>query len=247
MSVVARSAAGRARGVAVLAPPWKIPALSLVSGWQRLLARAGFDVWTLVPPRHLERSPPGERSGERFVSPDLRVLEAALVQLVLELRLLAALARERGGETAMIGLSLGALGVAFAAAGPERIDHAALVAPPADLGRVFDGTRIGRRYAALAARAGTPVPGAEALAPILAVFDPGARPPTARRVFLAAGSEDRIATCAAALDLARAWRVEPRLYPRGHLTLLFACRAVRRDLARFLAGDAPERRARLPL
>ena len=51
---------------------------------------------------------------------------------------------------------------------------------------------------------------------------------------IAAGSQDRIALCAGSLRLARAWGVQPRVYSRGHLTLLFACRALRRDLARFL-------------
>ncbi len=52
---------------------------------------------------------------------------------------------------------------------------------------------------------------------------------------MAAGREDRIASAPEAAALARAWGVEPRLYGRGHLTLLFGCRAVRRDVARFLA------------
>jgi hypothetical protein len=34
--------------------------------------------------------------------------------------------------------------------------------------------------------------------------------------------------------LARAWNLPERSYPRGHLTLLLACRALRRDVAAFL-------------
>ena len=77
---------------------------------------------------------------------------------------------------------------------------------------------------------------------MLAPFRAGERRPTARRLFLSVGSQDRIAPCEGALDLARAWGVEPHVYPRGHLTLLFACRALRRDLARFLseADGAPD-------
>ena len=235
MSAVARPASGRSRGTAILVPPWKVPGLGVVGGYARLLRRAGFDVWTLVPPRHLHRASPGTRSGEGFVSPDLGVLKAALEQLVLELRVLAALARARGGETAMVGLSLGALGAALAATAPERVDRVALVAPPADLAAVLAGTRIGRRYARLAARAGVPLPLRAEVEAMLAPFRPGARRPTAGRLFLAAGREDRIALQAGTLALARAWGVEPLLYPRGHLTLLFACRALRHDLARFLA------------
>ena len=224
MAVEARPAAGAARGTAILVPPWKIPSLRVVAGYARLLSRAGFDVWTLVPPRHLERAAPGTRSGEGFVSPDLAALRAAFEQLVLEVRLLVALASARGGETALVGLSLGALGAALAATAPERVDRVALLAPPADLAAVFGETRIGRRYLALAARAGTEVAAGSALAAMLAPLRPDLRAVTARAVFVAVGAEDRIALCAGALALADAWGVTPRLYPRGHLTLLFACR-----------------------
>jgi pimeloyl-ACP methyl ester carboxylesterase len=235
MVVVAQPALGPRRGTAILVPPWKVPTLGAVAGWARLVARTGFDVWTLVPPRHLERAG-AVPNGEGFVSPDLGVLTAALEQLVLEVRVLAALARHRGGETALVGLSLGALGAALAATAPEAVDRAVLVAPPADLAAVFARTAIGRRYARLAARAGAPVPGAEALAALLAPLGPAARPPTAGRILVAAGREDRIALPDGALALARAWGAESRVYPRGHLTLLFACAALRRDAHRFLRG-----------
>jgi hypothetical protein len=80
------------------------------------------------------------------------------------------------------------------------------------------------------------LPAPELLAAMLAPFRAGSRRPTADRVLLAMGREDRIAPAPATLALARAWGVGPRVYPRGHLTLLFACRALRRDLARFVAG-----------
>lgn len=239
MRVAARRAAGVRRGTAVLVPPWKVPSLAIVEGYARLLAAAGLDVWTLVPPRHLHRAAAGARSGEGFVSPDLRVLEDALAQLVGEVRLLAALARREGGVTAAVGLSLGALGVAHAATAPERIDRVALLAPPADLAAVFAETAIGRRYLALAERAGAPLPPPGTLRALLAPSRADLRTPTAGRVLVAAGREDRIALPAGALALARAWGAEARLYPRGHLTLLFACRALRRDLVRFLAGREP--------
>jgi len=236
MSVHARPASSERRGTAILVPPWKVPGLRAVSGYEGLLSRAGYDVWTLIPPRHLHRAAPGTRSGEGFVSPDLPALRAAFEQLVLELRVLVALARARGEETAMVGLSLGALAAAVAATGPERIDRVALVAPPADLAAIFGETRIGRRYLRLAAGAGAPVPGRERLAAMLAPFRADHRRPTARSVFLAVGREDRIALSPGALALARAWGIAPCVYPRGHLTLLFACRALRRDLAAFLGG-----------
>jgi hypothetical protein len=242
MSVHATRARAPGRGTAILVPPWKTASLGLVRGYERLLAEAGLDVWTAVPPRHLHRAAPGVRSGEGFVTPDLRAFRAAFEQLVLELRTLAALARGAGGEVGLVGLSLGALGAALAATAPEPLDFAALVAPPADLAAVFSQTAIGRRYLALARRAGAPAPSRERVEPMLAPLRPDLRARTARRVLVAVGREDGIALPAGALALARAWGVEARVYPRGHLTLVFACRALRRDLAAFLRAG-PDRRA----
>jgi hypothetical protein len=247
--VHARPARGARRGIVLLVPPWKVPSIAAVGGYARLLARTGLDVWTLEPPRHLSRVTPGARSGEGFVSPDLAVLRRAVEQLVVELRILAALARRAardGEEVGLVGLSLGALAGALAATAAERLDFAALLGPPADLAAVFGETPIGRRYLELARRAGAPPPAPERLAELLAPFRPDRRAPTAGRVLVAVGGEDRIALPAGALALSRAWGAEARVYPRGHLTLLFACAALRRDLARFayLPAGQPSRALR---
>jgi hypothetical protein len=230
---------GPARGVAILVPPWKIARPALVRGWGALLLQAGFEVWLAVPPFHMARASAGARSGEGFVTPDLGRLRAAVEQLVVELRALAALAAGRGGTPALVGLSLGALGAALCATAPESPPAVALVAPPLDLAAVLTRTRIGRRYRALAEAAGAPVPPAAELHAQLAPFDPGARAPVARRVFLATGHHDAVATRRGHLPVVHGWGVRPRCYERGHLTLLFACRQVRADLAAFLS--APRR------
>jgi pimeloyl-ACP methyl ester carboxylesterase len=237
MAIRARPAVGARRGTAILVPPWKVPALALVSGWARLLARSRLDVWTVIAPQHLERATARARRGDAFLSPDLPRMRAAFEQLVLELRLLVALARRRGEETAVVGLSLGALAAAIAATGPERIDRLVLVAPPADLADIVAQTPIGRRYLRLAAGAGAPLPQPDLLAPMLAPFRAAARPPSAAEVLVAVGREDRIALAPGALGLARAWGTEPRVYRRGHLTLLFGCRPLRRDVAAFLQRE----------
>src|SRR6266536_1790581 len=129
MAVCATRAAAPWRGTVLLVPPWKIASPGLVAGYTRLLAAAGHDVWLVCPPHHLQRTAPGARSGEGFVSLDLRRLRATFEALVLELRVLASLAAQRG-PVGLVGLSLGALAGAFAATAPERLDFAALVAPP---------------------------------------------------------------------------------------------------------------------
>ena len=96
MSVRATPAGGERRGTVLLVPPWKISRPELVSGYARLLAEAGHDVWLICPPRHLERAEPGSRSGEGFISLDLARLRAVFEQLVLELRVCAALAASQG-------------------------------------------------------------------------------------------------------------------------------------------------------
>jgi len=236
MSVRITPARGAPRGTVILAPPWKIRSPALVSGYASLLAAGGHDVWLVCPPGHLERTPPGGRSGEAFVSLDVARLRATLEQLVLELRLCAALAATRGA-VGLVGLSLGGLAGALAATGPERLEFAALVAPP-NLELVVTRTAIGRRYRRLAERAGSAWPDDRALSAVLAPLDPGHRPPTADRLFVAAGAHDRIALPDGPQALARAWGVAPQLYRRGHLSLLFLCRALRRDLARFI-GPRP--------
>ena len=70
------------------------------------------------------------------------------------------------------------------------------------------------------------------------------RPEIAERIALPAADRwreedpmtDRIAGAASALALAERWGATARAYARGHLTLLFACAAVRRDLAAFVSG-----------
>jgi hypothetical protein len=233
MSVRAVPAHGARRGTTLLVPPWKIRSQRLLFGYARLLRAAGQDVWLICPPHHLERTPAGGRSGEGFVSLDLARMRASFEQLVLELRVCAALAAA-AGPVGLVGLSLGGVAGALAATAPERLDFAAIVAP-ARLDLVMTRTRIGARYRRLAALAGAPCPDAASLAAALSPFDPAQRAPTTRRVFVAGGLHDQIAPPEGQIALAEAWGLQPRLYPRGHLTLLFMCRALRRDLATFIA------------
>ena len=222
------------RGTALLVPPWKIGSPQRVSGYTQLLAESGYDVWLVCPPGHLERTPPGRRSGEGFVSLDLARLRATFEQFVTELRFCVALAA-RQGKVGLVGLSLGGLAGAFAATAPERLEFAALVAPP-HLSLVMAETGIGRRYRRLATLAGSAWPEEEVLAAALAPFDAGLRTPTAHRLFVAGGLHDLIVPSAGPSALAHAWGLAPRLYPRGHISLLFLCQALRRDLALFALG-----------
>jgi predicted alpha/beta hydrolase family esterase len=232
--VVRVHAARRARcGVALLVPPWKIRHPRVVAGWVRLLATAGWEPWLYTPPHHLERTAPGARNGEGFVSPDLGEVRATFERVVLELRTLAAVAAGEG-PVGIVGLSLGALAAALTATGGEPLAFAALVAPP-DLALSLATTRIGERYRKLAVRAGAPLPPLAVLGAQLAPLSPALRRPSAARVLVAAGEHDIIVPPEAPLALARAWGVSPRVYPRGHLTLLFACRALRRDVAALLS------------
>jgi hypothetical protein len=233
----ATPAQGPRRGTALLVPPWKIGRPTLVSGWVTLLTRGGWDTWLLCPPHHLERTAPGARSGEGFVSLDLARTRAVFEQLVVEIRASAALARARG-PVALVGLSLGALAAALALTAPEPFDAGALVAPPSLAGVLAD-TGIGRRYRRLAERSGSGWPAGPDFAAALAPLDPAGRAPTTRRILLAAAAHDRVATPAGALRLAQAWGLEPAVYPRGHLSLLFACAAVRRDVATLLTAAVP--------
>jgi hypothetical protein len=228
------AAAGESRGTVLLVPPWLTGGVRLVRGWVARLVRAGRDVWLVVPPHHLERAAPGMRSGEEFVSLDVARMRATFAQLVLEIRAWAALAARRGGPVDLVGLSLGGLASAFAAGAAPELGRVALVAPPADLGAVVAETPIGRRYRRVAERAGAPLPPAAELLEPLGAFDPSRLAPPAAEVLVAVGRHDEIALSGGALALARAWRAAARVYPRGHLTLLFSCSAVRRDVVGFV-------------
>lgn len=227
-------ARGTRRGTAILVPPWKIRSAGNVAAWSRALAAAGLETWLAVPPLHLERTPPGRRSGEGLVSPDLGRMRDALSLAVREVRGCVA-AASGGGEVVLVGLSLGALVAAWAATGPERVAAAALVAPPADLAAVFGRTAIGRRYAALAARAGGPIPEGPELGRRLGWLAPVERRPTAGRLLVVGGRHDAIAV-GGAEALARAWGAPLSTHARGHMTLLFACAAARREVAAFAAA-----------
>jgi hypothetical protein len=229
-------ARGLRRGTAILVPPWKLGWRAPLRGWRGLLAGAGLEVWTLALPHHRGRAAPGARPGEGFVTNDLGRLRAALEETVREIRTLTAAAAPRG-PVGLVGLSLGGLCGALAATGPERLAFAALVAPPGDLAALLVQTPVGRRYARLAERGGAPLPPPEALRRQLGPLWPGARPPTAARLLLAAGRHDAVVGSDGLLALAEAWGLAAHRYPRGHLTLLFACRALRRDVAR-LAREA---------
>jgi pimeloyl-ACP methyl ester carboxylesterase len=156
---------------------------------------------------------------------------------VREIRACLARAAGEGGRVALVGLSLGGLVAAWAACGPERVDAAALVAPPCDLAGVFRETPIGRRYGALASRAGAPVPEGPELARRLAWLVPLRLRPTAGQVLVAGGAHDAIAVDGAAA-LARAWGLPLRTFPRGHLTLLLACAGLRREVAMLASNGA---------
>lgn len=238
MLVEVSPARGPRRGTTIVVPPWKLPRLSLLAGWTAAVARSGNEVWTLIPPLHLRRSPPGHPSGQTFVTADVPALRAVVEQLVLEIRMLLALARTRGQPVGLLGLSLGALAAALAATAAEAPDRAAVVAPPADLHAVALETRIGRRFLARPRAAGA-APAAGELADMLWPFRADGRPPRAGRVLVAVGSADAIALPGPAAVLARTWGAELRVYPRGHITLLFLCRALRRDVAEFLAPPPP--------
>lgn len=229
---------GDRRGTAVLVPPWKIRSAAVLRGWVRSLTTAGYEVRMPVPPLHLERTPPGERGGEGALGPDLERTREVLLSAILEVRGCLRRAGEEPGAVVLVGLSLGALTAAWAATGPERVDAAALVAPPADLAAIFRGTAIGRRYARLAARAGNPIPAGDELERRLGWLSPLDRAPTAGRLLVAGGRFDAIAI-GGAETLARAWDAPLRAYPRGHLTLLFACPELRRDVVAFASGARP--------
>lgn len=125
----------------VLLHYWGATDLGLETAWAKRLAEAGVASGLLALPYHLERTPPGERSGERAVQPDAAKLRETLAQSVADVRRAIDWAATRpeldSRRVAVAGTSLGAMTAAACYAVDERIVAGAFVLGGADFAHVF--------------------------------------------------------------------------------------------------------------
>jgi dienelactone hydrolase len=222
----------------ILLHGWLIdrPQLVVYRHWARRAAARGIDVWMPRLPYHLERAEPGEVSGERCLSPDLRTSLDAVRQAVAEVRLLARWLRGAGAPAVGIwGMSLGGWVAALAATLDADWDAVAMWAPVAAPAEVLFESRLVEllRDAIVAGGAAA----ADFDAPEMAAMTPALRRGLVprSRVLVVAGVYDQVVSPRSVARLARAWNVDVRWVPHGHISLM-ASRAPVEQTADFLAG-----------
>lgn len=228
---------GRAPAL-ILLHGWLIdrPQLVIYRHWARRAAARGIDVWMPRLPYHLERAEPGEVSGERCLSPDLRTSLDAVRQAVAEVRLLARWLRDSGAPAVGIwGMSLGGWVAALAATLDADWDAVAMWAPVAAPAEVLFESRLVELLRDAIVAGGTAA--ADFDAPEMAAMTPALRHGLVprSRVLVVAGAYDQVVSPRSVARLARAWNVDVRWVPHGHISLM-ASRAPVEQTAEFLAG-----------
>lgn len=214
--------------------------LALYRRWARALARRGIEVWMPRLPFHMERTPDGTWSGERFLSSDLVASIEALRQAVAETRALIAWLREQGAPAVGIwGMSLGGWVAGLVATLEPDLGGVALWAPLASPSDVLWESRVARDL-----REGVLAGGLEPDDEVLRVerLAPGRSPLAVprERLLLVGGIHDRIIHADSMARLARAWNADVHWTPHGHISLMAAPRPARITvdfLGRGLRGD----------
>lgn len=215
--------------VAIIAHGWLMERwqLSLYRRWAWALARRGVEVWMPRLPFHMERTPEGRWSGERFLSSDLVASAEALRQAVAETRALLSWLRSRGvPRVGLWGMSLGGWVAGLVAALEPELAGVALWAPVVSPADVLWKSRVARdlRQGVVA---GGLEPGEEGLP--LKQLAPGHFPLAVprERLLLVGAIHDRIVYADSLAELARTWGVDVRWTPHGHISLMASIRPAR--------------------
>jgi predicted esterase len=107
----------------------------------RELVRHGIAVLLLTLPYHMERTPPGYRSGDLVLAGNVPLLREALIQAVWDVRRavdwLLRQPEVDGGRIALVGISLGAIMGAAALSAEPRLHSAVLILGGVDLAHIL--------------------------------------------------------------------------------------------------------------
>lgn len=231
---------GPGRPVVLLGHGWAHQGLEAVERvYVRRLVRGGCDVLLPVLPLHLDRAPRGTYSGEILISGDVGLTVDALVQAVMEMRVLAAWARSRGyARVGTLGYSLGGILAALLACVEPGLDFTVIAGAGASLASTILDTRLGRNVRKDLAACG--MLERDRLESAWAIVSPGRlRPRVPReRILILAGRHDRIMLPRSVEALWEAWD-RPRIvwFERGHYTLLALPGAVLRASLAFIHGS----------
>ncbi|MFM7201063.1 MAG: alpha/beta hydrolase [Myxococcota bacterium] len=188
--------------------------------WALALNRVGLRMLLPRLPRHLERTPAGAFSGERFLSGNLLETIDALQQGAHELEgLIHTLLDEGLGPVGLVGMSLGGLTSIQLLAVEERLSAAMLLSPVPDAARsVFDSV-IGKTIKHDWQAGGMSRADLEA---VFASLSPAYRVPKlpSEALLLVGGQEDEVVRLEDVQRMGQHWGVEVWAEASGHLGLI---------------------------
>jgi hypothetical protein len=207
-----------------------------ISWFTREIVRRGADVVLLVPPYHLERTPPGFRSGDAVFATSLADHLNVFAQELSDLRRLVAWLRSQGAKTVGgFGGSVGAMLLLRMETWERSLDFLTVFIPMIRLADVLDtpDAEPMRRRLQEEGRS------LDEMKRLYAALDPTLDRPrmSPARISVLYGRYDLVAPPPATLAWARAWGVTRLLaYDRGHALALFT-RRMYKDYARLLDED----------
>lgn len=201
----------------------------------RRFVRAGYNVALIDLPYHLHRRPAGTYHGEYTFSDDPVLTLKVMKQSVNDLQAMLNWLKHRGApRVGMFGVSYGAMLSGVLGCVEPDLDFLIMIAPPADMGRVFFESRLGRQFE-------SENPDARAvLLKYREVLDnialPNLTPLVPReRIFIAEGLYDGMVPVDLIEKLWRAWgRPRIRRYPHGHISVIILNPQLDRDIKIFL-------------
>lgn len=205
-----------------------------------LVAR-GVAAAILTLPYHLSRTPPGRRSGELAIVPDVEKIRQTLTQSVLDVRRSMDFLDSRPEFTkvprGLAGTSLGALVTALSYAVEPRVTHAAFILGGADFaGILWNSSRIAQRRDELRRKGYTESRLRDELASVEPLsYLPRATPGTA---FVVTAKYDTVVPGGNSAALIRALGEPSRLQiDTGHYGGIFVQRKILREVARFFSSE----------
>jgi dienelactone hydrolase len=207
-----------------------------ISWFTREIVLRGADVVLLVPPYHLERTPPGFDSGDAVFATSLADHLDVFAQELSDLRALVAWLRREGAKTVGgFGGSVGAMLLLRMATWETSLDFLTAFIPMLRLADVLDSPEAEPMRRRLQEEGRT----VDEMKRLYAALDPSADRPrmTPARISVLYARYDLVAPPAATLAWARTFGVTRVLgYDRGHALALFT-RPMYRDYARLLDED----------
>lgn len=205
------------------------------------LARLGIGAALITLPYHLDRTPPGARSGERAILPDTQHLVATMTQAVLDVRRTVDYIAQRpeydANQIGIAGTSLGSIVSSLSYALEPRLKAASFMLGGADLAHIlWQSSRVVKVREALRKQGMTEARLREELATVEPLNYLPAR--TEKRAFVVGGKFDTVVPPADTEKLIRALGNPSTLWlDTGHYGGVFVQRRVLRLVSQFFSGE----------